>query len=295
MSLDGVLKTPAGEARTGAVILVVSVYAAQDDSTPLWVERQVVTLDAAGRYAIVAGSTQDTGVPPGSFLSGGGRWIGVAVEGEAEQPRAKLVTVPYALKAQEAATLTGRISTDFVLADQLTDSVKAALKAEGVGPTFDGLNALTSSAIPRFADSGGALEDSGLFAFPAGPQLRIANSTTGKNWDFFNFRDFNLYLNNAGGTRLTVADGGNVGIGSDAPAARLEVVSTGANRSLRLRNSSVNTSWDFYSYSDRNLYLNNAGGTRNRRCSMAATSASDRTHQPPNWKCRRPAGWQPSG
>ena len=186
MSLDGVLKTPAGEARTGAVILVVSVYAAQDDSTPLWVERQVVTLDAAGRYAIVAGSTQDTGVPPEFFLSGGGRSIGVAVEGEAEQPRAKLVTVPYALKAQEAATLTGRISTDFVLADQLTDSVKAALKAEGVGPTFDGLNALTSSAIPRFADSGGALEDSGLFAFPAAtscasptpPRARTGTSST---------------------------------------------------------------------------------------------------------------------
>ena len=81
-----------------------------------------------------------------------------------------LVTVPYALKARKADTLTGRSSTDFVLADKLTDSVKAALKAEGLGgPTLD---APTSYAIPRFADSGGTLENSGLFALPAGPQLR---------------------------------------------------------------------------------------------------------------------------
>src|SRR5438552_852901 len=67
--IDGALKTPTGEPRAGTVPLVASLYAEQQDSTPLWVEQQLVTLDSAGRYTIFVGATLSDGVPKEFFLS----------------------------------------------------------------------------------------------------------------------------------------------------------------------------------------------------------------------------------
>src|SRR5262245_41660905 len=99
MRIDGELKSTTGEPRTGSVLLVASVYATQADPTPLWLEQQVVTLDAAGRYTIVVGSTLTDGMPKELFTSGAARWLGVGVQGETEQPRVMFVSVPYAMKA----------------------------------------------------------------------------------------------------------------------------------------------------------------------------------------------------
>src|SRR5467141_3427564 len=74
--LDGQLTTTTGAPRTGSVNLVISLYANQADSTPLWVEHQLVALDQAGRYTVLAGATQADGVPQQYFLSGTARWIG---------------------------------------------------------------------------------------------------------------------------------------------------------------------------------------------------------------------------
>jgi len=131
--VDGQLKTAAGEARTGLVPMVVSIYAEKDDTTPLWVENQAVTADDAGRYTVLAGVTLTDGVPPDVFsLATPGRWLGVGVQGETESMRMMLITVPYALKAREADMLAGKTLNDFVLSEKLTDSVKTTMKEEGV-------------------------------------------------------------------------------------------------------------------------------------------------------------------
>ena len=167
--VDGQLRTVAGEPRSGAVTIAVSLYAEKDDATPLWIERQVVTLDAAGRYTLFAGTTLPDGVPQ-EFLSGStpGRWLGVGVEGEAEQFRMMLVTVPYALKAREADTLAGKAASDFVLSENLGDTVKAALKsdlakggssASGGGPgTF-----FTTDVLMKDNGSGTAIDSIGIY------------------------------------------------------------------------------------------------------------------------------------
>ena len=62
-------------------LLVASLYAGQDDRTPLWVEEQLVTLDQVGRYSIVVGATVEGGVPKEFLLAGTGHWIGVAASG----------------------------------------------------------------------------------------------------------------------------------------------------------------------------------------------------------------------
>ena len=57
---------------------------------------------------MLLGATVPGGVPPEAFGDGKAQWLGVQVEGEAEQPRALLVAVPYALRAADADTLGGK-------------------------------------------------------------------------------------------------------------------------------------------------------------------------------------------
>ena len=174
--VEGRLRLATGEARTGSVVLVASVYSGADDATPLWVEQQTVTLDAAGRYALVVGATLPDGVPKDVFLSGTGRWIGVAVLGEPEQPRIQLVAVPYALKAAAADTLAGKSATDFVLAENLGERIKTAMAAQtGVAPSGSknagagasgagaGTNAISVNALVKYTTAGGAMDSSLIY------------------------------------------------------------------------------------------------------------------------------------
>ncbi len=79
-------------------------------------ETQNVTPDASGQYSVLLGSTTATGLPSDLFSQEEQRWLGVQVQGQAEQPRVLLVSVPYAFKAHEAETLAGKSISDFVLA-----------------------------------------------------------------------------------------------------------------------------------------------------------------------------------
>lgn len=56
--------------------------------------------------------------------------------------------------------------------------------------------------------------------------------------------------------------GGFVGIGTTAPAVRLEISANTTSPQLRLTNASVAHSWDFYSFNDNNFYINDGGTTR---------------------------------
>ena len=184
--VEGRLTQPGGDARTGNVLLIVSVYATENDATPLWVEQQTVTLDSAGRYAVLVGGTLPDGIPKDVFLAGSARWIGLAVSGEPEQPRIQLVAVPYALKAVEADTLAGKSATDFVLSENLGERIKTAMAAQtgvsasgsngtgsGAGTSGNGAgtNAVAVNALVKYTTAGGA-EDSSLL-FESGGVLTV--------------------------------------------------------------------------------------------------------------------------
>ena len=163
--LDGQLTTATGAPRTGPVLLVISLYANQADSTPLWVEQQLVPLDQAGRYTVLAGATQADGVPQQYFLSGTARWIGVKVQGEAEQPRTGFVSTPYALKAREADTLDGKTSSDFVLAANLNTTVNSAVTAAAAATTAAAAASIlptTINALAKFTDTAAGVGDSAV-------------------------------------------------------------------------------------------------------------------------------------
>ena len=127
----GVLKdeqgTPVLSVTTGVTF---AIYKQQDGGAPIWVETQNVTADATGNFSVLLGSTIATGLPSDLFSQQEQRWLGVQLQGQAEQPRVLLVSVPYAFKAQEAETLGGKSVSDFVLANDTNSPVNSG----GTGP-----------------------------------------------------------------------------------------------------------------------------------------------------------------
>ena len=125
-SNGGVLKDAQGANLSPATLGVTfAIYKQQDGGAPVWMETQNVTPDAGGNYSVLLGSTTATGLPSDLFSQQEQRWLGVQVQGQAEQPRVLLVSVPYAFKAHEAETLAGRSVSEFVLAKDLNTSAGA--------------------------------------------------------------------------------------------------------------------------------------------------------------------------
>lgn len=109
-------------------MVTLGIFSEPDGGAALWSETQTVTTDATGRFIALLGAGSTAGLPLELFASGEARWLGVAAEGLPDQPRVMLVSVPYALKAEDAATIGGKPLAAFVLAGDKT----------GIGA--DGLN-----------------------------------------------------------------------------------------------------------------------------------------------------------
>ena len=86
--------------------------------------------DSSGHYSVLLGSTKAEGIPADLFNTQEERWLGVQVQGEEEQPRVLIVSVPYAMKAGDAETVGGLPPSAFVLATPL-QSVSSAQSSSG--------------------------------------------------------------------------------------------------------------------------------------------------------------------
>src|SRR5205814_2542101 len=93
-------------------------------------ETQNISVSGDGHFSVLLGATKEQGVPAELFTSGEARWLGIQAEREPEQPRVLLVSVPYALKAQEAEMLAGKPASQFVSTDNLKDQVRQEVKAQ---------------------------------------------------------------------------------------------------------------------------------------------------------------------
>ncbi len=136
---SGTLKDGQGAALASstAVGVTFAIYKQQDGGAPIWIETQNVTPDAGGNYSVLLGSTTATGLPGDLFAQEEQRWLGVQVQGQAEQARVLLVSVPYAFKAHEAETLAGKSISDFVMAKDANaaNSTAGAASNSGSGST----------------------------------------------------------------------------------------------------------------------------------------------------------------
>ncbi len=123
------------EAGSGAISattgVTFAIYQQQSGGAPLWIETQNVMADASGHYTVLLGVTKPEGVPAELFSEHEERWLGVQVQGQAEQPRVLLVSVPYAMKAAEADKLAGHSASEFVTSDNLRVAVQQQMQQQG--------------------------------------------------------------------------------------------------------------------------------------------------------------------
>jgi hypothetical protein len=129
---------------TGGLAITFSLYQDQQGGSPLWVETQNIQADANGHYTALLGSASAEGVPLELFSSGEAQWLGVQIQGQPERARVLLVSVPYALKAHEAETLSGRSISDFVLLDK---TASTSSKVTGAPLGSNGTSASSSPLI----------------------------------------------------------------------------------------------------------------------------------------------------
>lgn len=107
-----------GKAISGIAGATFAIYKEESGGAPLWLETQNVAPDSKGNYTVQLGTTKPDGLPLDLFSSGEARWLGVTINGETEQPRVLLLSVPYALKAADAETVGGLPASAFALANR---------------------------------------------------------------------------------------------------------------------------------------------------------------------------------
>ena len=134
----GLLKDGAGRPLIGTAGVTFALYRDQEGGSALWLETQNVAADKNGHYTVSLGDTKADGLPVELFTSGEARWLGVQTEGQAEQPRVLLVSVPYALKAADAETVGGLPPSAFMLAgpSPSNNAPLAAAPASSSAPSF---------------------------------------------------------------------------------------------------------------------------------------------------------------
>lgn len=132
----GTLKDAQGAPLSSSTVgITFAIYTQQDGGAPIWMETQNVATDASGNYNALLGSATVNGLPGDLFSRQEQRWLGVQVQGEAEQPRVLLVSVPYAFKAHEAETLGGKSISDFVLARDANPAENGSTEAQAGSST----------------------------------------------------------------------------------------------------------------------------------------------------------------
>src|ERR1035438_10405092 len=145
VNFSGELAPAAGGPATGMVGITFLLYKDSQGGVPLWMETQNVQPDKNGHYSVMLGSTSSHGLPANIFAAGEARWLGVQAEGQSEQPRVLLLSVPYALKAADAQTVGG-------LPPSAQPAVTPALAGTG-----------TLDFIPLWTPNGNTLGNSILF------------------------------------------------------------------------------------------------------------------------------------
>jgi hypothetical protein len=139
------------EQLSGVAGITFGLYRDPEGGAALWVETQNVALQPNGQYDVLLGTTKSGGVPTEWFTSGEARWLDIHVDGQPEQPRVLLVSVPYAIKAADAETLGGLPHSAFAPASMPSSTINPASTATMVtSPGALTTLSPTGSGTPNF-------------------------------------------------------------------------------------------------------------------------------------------------
>ncbi len=185
---------------SGTTGVIFALYKDQTGGAPLWQEVQSVPVDSSGHYVAFLGVGSRHGLPVDLFSSGEARWLGVQAQGQAEQARVLLVSVPYAMKASDAETLGGLPASAFLRAD-VASGVQAASYINTAAVASAASQLASTPAIVASGASAGYLP---VFTDAAGD---IGNSL--------------LYQSN-----------GNIGVGTTSPGFPMHFVSQGPSNAV---------------------------------------------------------------
>ena len=140
---------------SGSVGVIFALYTDQTGGAPLWQEVQTVSVGSNGHYTSLLGSSSTAGIPLDVFIGNEARWLGVQVQGQAEQPRVLLVSVPYAIKASDAETLGGLPASAFLRADAtLTAASSAYVNSSAVNSAAAKIATTAAISITTTATAG---------------------------------------------------------------------------------------------------------------------------------------------
>jgi len=190
---NGVILAP-GTAPTHVLAITFSLYSEQAGGAPLWSEVQNVHVDGSGRYTVQLGASQPDGLPMGIFTSVQAQWLGVQPEGQAEQARVMVVSVPYALKAADAETFGGKPPSAYALSspsDANTSSGASAVPGNGAGTSKNPLHPLpisgsgTTNYVPLWTNASN-LASSAIYQDPVHGYIGIGNTSPAASLDVEN-------------------------------------------------------------------------------------------------------------
>lgn len=224
LSYQGILADAAGVPLEGTHTLVFTVYRDSLETVPvLWTESHGHVTVHEGLFNVILGRF----TPITDSLFSAQRWLTIRVDGGAEMaPRLRLTASAYALRAAVADSVVGGVGGDdgdwTVSGDDMSAAVSGKVGIGTASPEatldiyrpmgFDAVSTLrlTTAYMVNMLPAWAAIqfERNSLDAYgPSGDiSLRLNDNSTG-----------NVYL---------AAGGGNVGIGTRTPGAKLEVAGT---------------------------------------------------------------------
>ncbi|MGA8150995.1 MAG: hypothetical protein WB952_08605 [Terriglobales bacterium] len=170
-----------GKTVTGMAGITFAVYKDQYAGPPLWLETQNVQVDARGNYTVQLGATKSDGLPLELFTSGEARWIGAQVQGQEEQPRIRLLSVPYALRAGDAQTVGGLPASAFVLAPPPATASAATVPGDSAAsapPPSSSVTGTGSAGLLPLWDSASDIITSVLSQSGSGSTAKVGINTT---------------------------------------------------------------------------------------------------------------------
>lgn len=171
-----------GKTITGIAGVTFAIYKDQSEGAALWLETQNVQADAKGNYTVQLGATKPDGLPLDLFSSGEARWLGVTINGGTEQPRALLLSVPYALKALDADTLGGRPVSAFMIAPTAASSAShpaASIPAEQPNEIVCASGtACKANFFPLFSTNGGSARVTDSIVTQSGATVKVNGRAT---------------------------------------------------------------------------------------------------------------------
>lgn len=209
--------------KPGALVGVeFAIHKEETGGLALWSEIQNVEPDSSGHFSVLLGSTKNGGLPPDVLGIGEPRWLMVTPVGGPAQPAVLLVSVPYALRAEEAVRIAGASASDLVRKGDLTDSVREAMQSiQSNGNAVSHPTPLASSGPTTFAGA------------TTNQVVLVQQTSTGK-----------AIVATASSGAGTVSTGGTVGVYGNATAAKgigvegLATLATGGGASIGVYGSS---------------------------------------------------------